>query len=176
MQIETSRLLLRHPTLADVPALFGFLGDAVAMQYTHADASLRACRRRVAVHEWRRRANGYAPWTVVAKANGQIIGWGGLYDDPFDPGWGVELGYFFHPASWGRGYASELAAACTQVADEVLQLPAVTAFAHRDNAGSRHVLEKAGFVMVRFVPEMQRLLYQRQKVIKRTRSSTERSK
>jgi ribosomal-protein-alanine N-acetyltransferase len=161
MQVETARLILRHPTLADVSALFGFLGDTEAMRYTHADASLRDCRRRIAVHEWRRRRDGYAPWTIVTKGAARIVGWGGLYDDPFDPGWGVEVGYFFHPAAWGQGYASELAAACTEIADHVLHLPEVRAFARAENIGSRRVLEKAGFEVERFVPEMERLLYRR---------------
>jgi RimJ/RimL family protein N-acetyltransferase len=161
MHAETARLILRRPTLTDAPALFVFLGDAAAMRYTHADASLRTCRRRIAVHEWRRRRNGYAPWTIVTKTTRRIIGWGGLYDDPFDPGWGVEVAYFFDPAAWGRGYASELTTACTQLADNVLLLPEVKAFAHPANIGSRRVLEKAGFESVRFVPEMERLLYRR---------------
>lgn len=161
MDVETPRLILRRPRLTDVPALFRFLGDAQAMQHTHINASLRECRRRVAVHEWRRRRDGYAPWTIIAKSDKQIIGWGGLYDDPFDPGWGVEVAYFFHPAAWGRGYASEMVAACMSVADYALRLPEVRAFAHPANAGSQHVLEKAGFEVVRFVPEMDRFLYRR---------------
>jgi ribosomal-protein-alanine N-acetyltransferase len=161
MDIETARLILRRPALRDVPALFVFLGDTTAMRHTHADASLRACRRRVAVHERRRRRDGYAPWTILTKSDGRIVGWGGLYDDPFEPGWGVEIGYFFDPASWGRGYATELVAACTDVADRVLLLPEVGAFAHPENAGSRRVLEKSGFAIVRFVPEMDRFLYRR---------------
>jgi [ribosomal protein S5]-alanine N-acetyltransferase len=131
------------------------------MRHTHADTSLRACRRRIAVHERRRRHDGYAPWTVVTKVDGRIIGWGGLYNDPFDPGWGVEIGYFFHPAAWGKGYASELVAACTEVADHTLSLPEVRAFAHPENTPSQRVLEKAGFKVDRFVPEMNRFLYSR---------------
>lgn len=161
MDVETSRLILRRPRLADVSALLDFLGDAEAMQHTHADASLRECRRRVAVHEWRRRHDGYAPWTIIARSNGRIIGWGGLYDDPFDPGWGVEVAYFFHPSTWGQGYASEMIAACIGIADHALRLPEVRAFAHLANTGSQRVLEKAGFEEVRFVPEMDRFLYRR---------------
>ena len=142
ISIETSRLILRRPTLSDVPRLFEILGDAVAMRYTHVDASLRHCRRRVAGHEWQRRRSGYAPWTVVTKIGARIIGWGGLYDDPFDPGWGVEIGYFFEPAVWGQGYATELTSACTAFAANVLRLPETWAFAE-----------------VRFVPEIDRLLY-----------------
>lgn len=161
MSMETARLVLRRPRLADVPALFVFLGDAAAMRYTHVDASIRDCRRRVAAHEHRRRRDGYAPWTVVDRADGRIIGWGGLYTDPFDPGWGVEVGYMFHPAAWGQGYATELVTACVGVADHVLKLPLVSAFARPDNLGSRRVLEKTGFEIVRYIPEMERFLYAR---------------
>lgn len=161
MRIETTSLTLRCPTLADVPTLFGFLGDVAAMRYTHADASLRECRRRVAVHERRRWRNGYAPWIIVTKVDARIIGWGGLYDDPFDPGWGIEVGHFFDLAAWGHGYATELTAASTSQADNILRVPEVRAFAHPENVGSRRVLEKAGFEVVRFVPEMERFLYRR---------------
>jgi ribosomal-protein-alanine N-acetyltransferase len=159
--IETARLTLRRPCLADVPALFAFLGDANAMRHTHVQATLRACRRHVAMHEWQRRRRGYAPWTIVTKPNWTIIGWGGLYEDPLDPGWGVEVGYFFHPIAWGQGYATELVRACTDVADRVFDLPVLAAFAHPDNVGSRRVLEKTGFETIRLVPDMQRLLFRR---------------
>lgn len=161
MNRTTERLILRPPILSDVTQLFAFLGDAEAMRHTHADASLRDCRRRVVLHEWRRRRNGYAPWTILTKADRRIIGRGGLYDDPFDPGWGVEVGYFLHPRAWGVGYATELTTECTAVADTVLRLPEISAFASPDNLGSRRVLEKAGFTVVRFVPELGRLLYRR---------------
>jgi RimJ/RimL family protein N-acetyltransferase len=82
---------------------------------------------------------------------------------PFDPDWGVEVGYHFHPAAWGRGYATELAAACMSIADNVLQLPEVNAFARPENVASRRVLEKVGFELVRLVPEMERFLYRRRR-------------
>jgi [ribosomal protein S5]-alanine N-acetyltransferase len=154
-------LLLRRPRLADVSALFEFLGDPDAMRHTRVDASLRDCRRRIAAHEWQRRRDGYAPWTVVTKAEGRIIGWGGLCTDPFEPGWGVEVSYFFHPDAWGRGFATELVGACLDVADRVLKLPEVRAFARPENTASRRVLEKAGFEILRFLPELRRLLYRR---------------
>jgi len=160
-QIETPRLLLRPSRLSDIPALFEFLGDKEAMCYTHVDETIAACRRRIAAYEWRRRRDGYAPWTVVRRDDAKIIGWGGLYDDPFEPGWGCEIGYFFRRDTWGRGYASELVAAALHRAGNGLQLREVRAFAHLENAGSRKILEAAGFGIVRFVPEMNRLLFSR---------------
>ncbi len=158
---ETERLILRPARRADIPELFTFLGDARAMQLTHTDETLRDCRRRVMVHEWRRRRDGCAPWVVVRRDDGQMIGWGGLYEDPFDPGWNFEVGYFFRPDVWGQGYASELVGAALTVADHQLQLPDVWAMAHPDNGGSRRVLEKAGFSVVRPLPERNRLLFRR---------------
>ena len=159
--LETPRLLLRPMRPSDADAFFAFGGDPDAMRYTHCHTSLRECRRRLAAFEWQRRKRGYAPWAVIAKTDGQLVGWGGVYLDPFDPGWGPELGYSFHPGAWGQGFATELARACLEWADQVLGLPAVSAFAHPDNTASRRVLDKVGFVPVRAVPEMDRVLYRR---------------
>ncbi|TCQ74741.1 RimJ/RimL family protein N-acetyltransferase [Ochrobactrum sp. BH3] len=159
--IETARLILRKPKLSDVPRLFEFLGDPEAMQYTLVDASLKECRQRIAIHEWKRRIDGCAPWTIISKDSNKIIGWGGLYDDPFDPGWGVELGYYFHPDSWGKGYASELASAALEEAAQNLKLPKVGAFARPENQASQRVLEKAGFKVIQFVPELERFFFER---------------
>ncbi|TMV94776.1 GNAT family N-acetyltransferase [Thioclava sp. BHET1] len=163
--IETERMLLSAPRLSEVPVLFGFLGDSVAMQHTHCDASIAECRRRVAVHEWRRRHDGFAPWTVRMKQTGAIIGWGGLYDDPFDPGWGIELAYYFDPTAWGKGYATELCCAALEFSDKKLMAENVSAFAHPDNLASNALLMKMGFEYQRFVGDMERNLYSRKRQI-----------
>ncbi|MEM9360888.1 MAG: GNAT family N-acetyltransferase [Pseudomonadota bacterium] len=159
--IETERLWLTPPKLSEVPALYRFLGDPKSMQFTQCDASLRACRRRVAVHEWRRRHDGYAPWTVRRKDTGEIIGWGGLYHDPFDHGWGLELAYFFDRSAWGQGLARELCTTALNILDRDPNPPKVAAFSHPENATSIALLEKLGFERVRFVPELNRDFYSR---------------
>lgn len=146
---------------ATVASIFKFLGDAEAMKFAHVDETLRDCQRRVMVHEWRRRKDGCAPWVVTTRIDGRVIGWGGLYQDPFDPGWGFEVGYYFHPQAWGRGYASEPVGAALEVADHQLQLPEVWAMAHPENPGSRRVLEKTGFEVVRYLEEGTRILFRR---------------
>jgi ribosomal-protein-alanine N-acetyltransferase len=155
----TARLVLRLPRLSDAGQLMGFLGDRDAMRYTFHFADLRGCRRHIAGHDRQRKKKGFGPWTIVEKVSGHIVGFGGLYDDPFDPGWGIELAYHFSPAVWGRGYASELATHCLRVAAERLGVSEVSAFAHPDNAASQRVLAKAGFERRRFVPEMNRHLF-----------------
>lgn len=162
MLIETARLLLRPPRLTDAPPLFDFLGDATAMRYTTAQASLRDCRRYIAAHERQRRRVGCAPWVVIEKDAGTGIGFGGLYEDPFDPGWGVEVGYFFAPAAWGKGYATELTLFCVALARQQARWPVLRAFAHPQNVASQRVLLKSGFQQERFVPEMERFLYRKE--------------
>ncbi len=157
----TERLILRDTRMSDVPALFGFLGDREAMQYTHCCASLRACARHVAGHEWQRRRIGRAPWTIARKADGAIIGWGGLYEDPFDRGWGFEVGYWFARSAWGQGYASELVQASLDFAHD-RGVALVSAFARPENSASRRALEKAGFRKERFAESLARNLYRRE--------------
>src|SRR5687767_8229713 len=87
---ETERLALRVPRLADAPELLDFFGDREVMRYTYHLADLRGCRRHIAGHGCQRRKLGFGPWTIIEKTSGQIVGFGGLSDDPFDPGWGIE--------------------------------------------------------------------------------------
>ncbi len=91
------------------------------------------------------------------------IGWGGLYDDPFDPGWGIELAFFFHPSTWGKGYGTELATAALDLADHELRVREVSAFAHPDNGASKALLARVGFAQRRYVAEMDRILFSRQR-------------
>lgn len=159
MRFETERLLLRWPLISDAPDLLRIRGDKDAMQYTRRLANLRECRRYIAGHECQRRRLGYGPWVVLGKLGRAVIGFGGLYDDPFDVGWGIEVGYHFAKTAWGNGYATELTEFCLQLAHERLGFAEVRAFAHPDNAASQRVLEKTGFERQRFVPEMNRYLF-----------------
>ena len=160
--LETDRLILRRPRLSDASALFAFLGDAKAMRYTTKLPTLRACRRHIAGHECQRRKLGYGPWTIIDKRDGRVIGFGGLYDDPFDPGWGSEISYRFAPSAWGQGFATELTNFCLTYARDHLSRSEIIAFAHPHNAESRRVLEKTGFKLQRFLPGMERYLYGRE--------------
>ncbi|WP_230530471.1 GNAT family N-acetyltransferase [Microvirga roseola] len=158
MMIETERLRLRPPNPSDAQDLFRFLGDRNAMRFTHVQASLDECRRYLEGHEGNRERVGYAPWVILDRSD-LIVGFGGLYEDPFDPGWGLEIGYYFAPEAWGKGYASELVRYCLDLVRQDVRLSEVGAFAHPDNAASRHVLMKSGFRQERLIPSMSRYFY-----------------
>lgn len=157
-RLETDRLILRPSRISDANALLPILGDETSRPYTFNLASLREARRYIAANECQRRKLGYGLWIAIEKSSGQIVGFGGLYDDPFDVLWGPEIANHFTGDVRGKGYATELALYALSTARE-MNLPEVRAFAHPDNAASKRVLEKAGFIEERFVPEMDRYLY-----------------
>ncbi|WP_328187674.1 GNAT family N-acetyltransferase [Marinobacter sp. OP 3.4] len=104
----TSRLMLRPFLERDTDELYAIQSDQQAMRHTFAATSLQQCAQRLKTFEDMRDSHGFAPWVVCDRSETEVIGWGGLNIDPFDPGWGVEVSYFFDPAHWGRGFATEL--------------------------------------------------------------------
>ena len=99
---------------------------------------------------------GFAPWTVVYRADGRIIGWGGLNVDPRAPEWGPEVAYFVHSDYQGKGIATELVEASLASGFEDHALPVVGAFTHPHNAGSARVLVKCGFSRLGYEPALAR--------------------
>lgn len=71
---QTARLLLTPARPEDAPALFEFLGDPAAMQYTEYCVNLQACRHRIVTHEAQRVTHGCAPWVIREITSHRIIG------------------------------------------------------------------------------------------------------
>jgi RimJ/RimL family protein N-acetyltransferase len=56
----------------------------------------------------------------------------------------VEVGYAFYEEFWGRGLATEIAAACLALGRDKLHLMTMVAVTSLTNAASQHVLRKVG--------------------------------
>lgn len=165
---RTTRLLLRAPEPEDVNPLFTIQSDPEAMRFTYCSPSREATSAHLEKYAARFTEDGFAPWTVelldpdsgVAKqrnvAQQRVIGWGGLNKDPAEPEWGIEVAYYFDPAYWGRGLATELVRESLAYAFEELGLDYVGAFTKPENVASARVLLKNGFEWIRFVPELER--------------------
>jgi RimJ/RimL family protein N-acetyltransferase len=158
--IETPRLTLRALREEDVDPLFAIQGDREAMRYTHAASSRQDCAHWLQTFAALESTRGFAPWTVILQTEARVIGWGGLSIDPFDPGWGIEVSYFFHPAYWGRGDATELVRATLLHGFGSLSLPAIGAFVRPANLASVRVLEKCGFTLLGYEPRLERNRYE----------------
>jgi RimJ/RimL family protein N-acetyltransferase len=143
---ETARLWLRRPRPADERELIALDSDPEVMQYVgsppgprpHADTVDRVRQRIGADHG----SGGW--WVIEGKGDGVLHGLGLLL--PMPDGDDLEVGYRLARRSWGQGIATE---ACTALVDHALirlSLPRVVAVIYPDNAASRRVLEKVGFV------------------------------
>jgi len=156
--IETGRLLLRPPHVGDVDAVYPFVADPEVMRWigkngcrgTYADAADRVERYRRA---WE--LDGFGHFMVVPRNSGEPIGRVGiLVWDPRTWRHGtkrqlgdeaeLELGWTLESAAWGRGFATEAAAAVGQWAFRELQPRRLVSLIHPDNARSRRVAQKVG--------------------------------
>jgi RimJ/RimL family protein N-acetyltransferase len=137
--LETERLVLRAPRLADVKAIARLVNDRriaentarIPHPYGVADAEqfLDAVNRH----------DGEATFAVVLK--GEIIGMCGI--EPREAA--AELGYWLGVPYWNRGYATEAVRAVIDHAFGDLEHDALQAGARVSNPASRRVLEKCGF-------------------------------
>ncbi len=83
-------------------------------------------------------------WGIREKAGNAVIGRALLRWLPDDSA--VEIGYRLSRASWGKGYATELALAVVHYGFATLNLPAICGVYQAGNHGSRQVLEKCGLI------------------------------
>jgi [ribosomal protein S5]-alanine N-acetyltransferase len=88
---------------------------------------------------------GVQYWPIFSLETNQLIGCCGLRPCDLDEGI-YELGFHLKPSYWGQHYASEAAQAVLQYAFETLKVKTVLAGHHPQNAASKKVLERSGFI------------------------------
>ena len=100
----------------------------------------------MSVHEaGEQQAAGRGLWWAVADGRSdELRGSMGLFR--LDPGREVEVGYWAHPSSRGRGVITEATDLALRFAFAMLRVRRVLAFAAVDNTASRHVLETNGLL------------------------------
>jgi RimJ/RimL family protein N-acetyltransferase/pimeloyl-ACP methyl ester carboxylesterase len=158
--IETERLLVRPFNANDTEALHAVWGDPAARRFGGGwprPETLADTRRYLEPIMAGQAERGYATWAVVERETGRLIGDCGLFPAD-DVGPDVELAYGLAPDVWGRGYATEAAAACLRAGFEQLGLERVVADVDPSNPASVRVLEKIGMRPVGRKDETQ-LLY-----------------
>ena len=145
----TERLVIRPWRLEEAPRLLDILsrvevarwlndGEPVLMQdlaeATGADRELRA-------------AVGARPplgfWAVELRTTGQVVGSVLIVEVPNAEHDEVQIGWHLHPDSWGRGYASEAAAAVLEYG-LAHGLPEILALTHLGNARSQDLALRIG--------------------------------
>ncbi|HEV3470953.1 MAG TPA: GNAT family N-acetyltransferase [Pyrinomonadaceae bacterium] len=150
--LETERLILRRLSEADAEFIRGLVNEPSWLRFI-GDRGVRTvedARRYIAdgpVASYGR--HGFGLYLTELKAGGDPAGICGLIKrESLED---VDLGFAFLPRFWGRGYASEAAAAVLEYGKSAFGLRRVVAVTAPDNQASIRVLEKLGFTFERMV-------------------------
>lgn len=148
MILETARLRLRPFAERDIPAYAAIRSDPEVMRHMPGGVARAATAAADAARlvpgfagEWLR--HGYGPWAIEDRASGALLGHGGLRLLPA-PGHETEVMYLLDRSAWGRGLATEVAAAAREAGFGRFGLARLVGYAAPQNAASRRVLEKTG--------------------------------
>jgi RimJ/RimL family protein N-acetyltransferase len=142
--IETDRLLLREFRDSDFEAYASMVANADVMRYL-ADGkplSRSDAWRQMAIFAGHWSLRGFGVWAVEEKSSGQFVGRIGCFHPE---GWpAFEVAYTLARPSWGKGYASEGAAASLRYARETLGRTEIVSVIRPENHGSIRVATKLG--------------------------------
>ena len=148
--LETARLRLEPWDEARREGFVGLALDPVVMRYVNAGRPFsRDEADGLFERELRRwESEGFGWRSIVVRDSGEWVGFAGLNrigagtegisEDQ------VEIGWWLAPAAWGRGYATEAAAALRDEGLGRVGLDRIVARCHPENRASRRVAEKIG--------------------------------
>jgi RimJ/RimL family protein N-acetyltransferase len=142
LRIETPRLILRVPRLDDLDAWAEMMADPETARFIGGVVSREVMWRGVMTMIGAWHATGVSMFSVIEKDTGRWIGRVG----PWMPeGWpGTEVGWGIVRECWGRGYATEAAAAAIDFAYDRLGWTEVIHCIDPDNVASQQVARKLG--------------------------------
>ena len=149
LPIQTERLLVRSFVAdADSRAMVEVYCDPEVMRFIPggALADNRAVQSALEAHSRAQESHGFSSWAVVERENERVIGDVGF--GIFEPTGDIELGYTLARDCWGRGYATEAAAACLVAGLRHLGAPRIVAVVDAENEASMRVAERIGMARI----------------------------
>jgi|JI9StandDraft_2_1071091.scaffolds.fasta_scaffold150174_1 ribosomal-protein-alanine N-acetyltransferase len=143
--IETPRLVLRQTTPADARFAFDLNSDPEVLKYTGDEPFSSVFEAEEFLQAYDQYARfGYGRWLVILKETNKPIGWCGLKNQIEELGI-VDLGYRFMRSQWGKGFATESAAASIEWGFANTDISSLVGRVAIGNRSSVRVLEKLGF-------------------------------
>jgi ribosomal-protein-alanine N-acetyltransferase len=140
---STARVAFRAWTLDDVALAHGLWGDPRVTALIGGPFDEAWVRRRLATEIAGEAAHGASYWPIFDRDTSAHLGCCGVR--PYAPGV-LELGVHLRHDAGGRGLATEASRAVIDHAFSALGATALFAGHHPDNAASRRLLTKLGFV------------------------------
>ncbi len=113
------------------------------MAYYPAPKTREEAAHWIAWNEANYATHGYGLW-IVETLDGEFLGDCGLTWQQVNGRSELEVGFHLRAEAWGRGYATEAAAACMEFARDELAVRQLVAIIHPENMASRRVVEKIG--------------------------------
>lgn len=146
MKLTTKRLVIRSMTSDDLPALFSLWSDPIVMRFSvlgplSIDQVTNLLKECILPHQ---EEHGFSLCVVEESDSGQMIGCAGLLHQNIDGQILVELGYRFHTAFWGKGFATEAGTALARYAFDVLGLDQMISVIDPGNINSINVAWRLG--------------------------------
>jgi RimJ/RimL family protein N-acetyltransferase len=148
--IETDRLVLRLPRIADAPGLLEAFADPEAMQYIGDGSTTDLVGSEQAVRRWLDRwdAWGLGMFVLERTLDSRVLGRAGFLrwnPETWEIGGSeTELGWGLAREHWGRGYATEAALALRDWAFDDRGLTRLISLIQHENRRSVRVAEKLG--------------------------------
>ena len=141
--LETSRLLLRLPTLDDMATIFQkYTQDQEVTKYLiwRPHENINVTREFIyrCIQCWKEESA--FPWVVIRKKDGELVGMIELRIDKLS----ADLGYVIAREYWGNGYATEITKTIVDWAMAQENIYRIWATCDIENIASARVLEKAG--------------------------------
>lgn len=144
--LTTERLVLREMSMDDTEPYFIIRANEEMNKYIP-NARPKNHEETQAIIERMRsyaRDNKSVAWTIADKATNQMVGSMCLWTmQGTEDSW--EVGYAILTEHQNKGLMSEALQATVKYGFEVMNLPMIHAYTHKDNASSRRMLEKNGF-------------------------------
>ena len=140
---ETGRLVIRRLTEADVPAVAALWADKQVTRFMGGPRDFETLRASFR-DDLKAPPSACDLWPVVEKQSGVIVGHCGLVPKAVDGRDEVELTYVIAAAFWGRGFATEAAAAIRDYAFRQLDLTRIVSLIDPANSASERVALKLG--------------------------------
>ena len=150
--LRTERLVAERLGPEHLDDLRGMNGDPTTMATLGGVRSDEETERylRENLDHWER--HGFGIWALRDGHDARFAGRAGLRRTHAGGGDEVELAYALWSEFWGRGLATEVAAAAVTAGFERLGLESVVALTLPTNRASRRVMEKTGFRYERDIP------------------------
>ncbi|MGB8222378.1 MAG: GNAT family N-acetyltransferase [Polyangiales bacterium] len=143
-ELETTRLVLRRPTVEDAEAAFAsYASDPKITRYLTWNAHTSATQTREyfkqTIDAWDLRM-GHRVWLIQRKADAVIMGTIGCTVHFHR----VEIGFALGSGFWGQGYMPEALERVCEAAFEDRRIERIQALCDEENTQSSRVMEKVG--------------------------------